>query len=170
MYLSQYTCFLLICKIKTKQERNLIVNHSKYIIPFHNPKTFIKYSQVYFLAYEIFITFALQTNTYNTMDKEREYFDIVEDIVSSYFDVSIEDMKMGNRKSNVTLARGYAMYILHRDLGLSISKIAKEFGRTTRAVFWHISKISSFMEFSHIYKKIYGCLRSSENMPTFVVS
>lgn len=104
------------------------------------------------------------------MDKEREYFVIVEEIVSSYFDVSIEDMKMGNRKSNVTLARGYAMYILHRDLGLSISKIAKEFGRTTRAVFWHISKISSFMEFSHIYKKIYGCLRSSENMPTFVVS
>ena len=74
------------------------------------------------------------------MDKEREYFGIVEEIVSSYFDVSIEDMKMGNRKSNVTLARGYAMYILHRDLGLSISKIAKEFGRTTRAVFWHISK------------------------------
>ena len=104
------------------------------------------------------------------MDKEREYFVIVEDIVSSYFDASIEDMKMGNRKSNVTLARGYAMYILDRDLGLSISKIAKEFGRTTRAVFWHISKISSFMEFSHIYKKIYGFLRSSENMPTFVVS
>lgn len=104
------------------------------------------------------------------MDREREYFGIVEEIVSSYFDVSIEDMKMGNRKSNVTLARGYAMYILHRDFGLSISKIAKEFDRTTRAVFWHIAKISSFMEFSHIYKKIYGCLRSSENMPTFVAS
>ena len=104
------------------------------------------------------------------MDREREYFGIVEEIVSAYFDVSIEDMKMGNRKSNVTLARGYAMYILHRDLGLSISKIAKEFGRTTRAVFWHISKISSLIELKKIKKKIYGCLRSSENMPTFVVS
>ena len=146
-----------------------IQDHIKIIFCFDN-QIFIKYYQVYFLTCEIFVTFALQTNTYNTMCKEREYFVIVEDIVSSYFDVSIEDMKMGNRKCNVTLARGYAMYILHRDFGLSISKIAKEFGRTTRAVFWHISKISSFMEFSHIYKKIYGCLRSSENMPTFVVS
>ena len=127
--------------------------------------------RIYFFAYETFVTFAKRnTKQSNTMDKERELFNCIEDIVASYFDVAIEDMKKGNRKSNVTLARGYAMYILHRDFGLSISKIAKEFGRTTRAVFWHISKISSFMEFSHIYKKIYGCLRSSENMPTFVVS
>lgn len=86
--------------------------------------------------------------------EEKVIIEKVESIVCGFFDVKPQMVINTNRTSQVSLARGYIFYILHKNYNISISKIANTYFRTTRAVFWHIEKITYFLN-QRMYKEIY---------------
>lgn len=86
--------------------------------------------------------------------EEKKIIENIEREVCKYFCVSINSIANNDRTSQVSMARGYIFYILHKDYGLSISKIANTYFRTPRAVFWHINKIKYFLK-QRMYKEIY---------------
>lgn len=79
----------------------------------------------------------------------------VEKDVCRYFCVDKQNVINKNRTSQVSMARGYIFYILHKEYKLSISKIANTYFRTPRAVFWHVNKIKHFLK-QKMYKEIYN--------------
>jgi chromosomal replication initiation ATPase DnaA len=87
--------------------------------------------------------------------EEYKIIDKVEKCVCRHFGVSVQSIINNDKTSQASLARGYIMYVLHVDFSLSISKIAYTYQRTTRAVFWHVEKIKSFLK-QRIYKDIYN--------------
>lgn len=79
----------------------------------------------------------------------------VEKDVCGYFGVDKQNVISKNRTSQVSMARGYIFYILHKEYKLSISKIANTYFRTPRAIFWHVNKIKHFLK-QKMYKEIYN--------------
>lgn len=86
----------------------------------------------------------------------------VEGAVCRYFNISANDLSSNNRNSDITMARGFAIYILHTSFGYSASKLAAEYRRTPRAVFWHVDKISHLIK-QRAYKEMYQTLISDLN-------
>lgn len=94
-----------------------------------------------------------------------EEFQIIERVekdVCNFFGVHKQAIASKERTSQVSMARGYVFYILHKDYGISISKIANTYFRTSRAVFWHIGKIKYFLK-QRMYKEIYNNICKKEN-------
>lgn len=87
-------------------------------------------------------------------EEEKKVIERIEKDVCSFFSVNLQSIINQDRTSQVSMARGYIFYILHKDYGLSISKIANTYFRTPRAVFWHINKIKYFLK-QRMYKEIY---------------
>jgi chromosomal replication initiation ATPase DnaA len=86
---------------------------------------------------------------------ERKIVDDLERCVCSIMSVESEQVKSKNLKTNVTLARGFIFYILHKRYGFSISLISKLYNRSIRNVFWHNDKIEHFLK-QNSYKEIYN--------------
>lgn len=86
--------------------------------------------------------------------EEKNIIEKIEREVCKYFCVSINSIANNDRTSQVSMARGYIFYILHKDYGLSISKISETYYRTSRAVFWHINKVKFLLK-QRMYKEIY---------------
>lgn len=86
----------------------------------------------------------------------------VEKNVCNFFGVSEQAIVNNDRTSQVTMARGYIFYTLHKDFGLSIAKIANTYHRTPRAVFWHVNKIKFLLK-QRMYKEIYSNICESRN-------
>lgn len=78
----------------------------------------------------------------------------VENAVCRYFNVSVDDLASSKRRSDVAMARGLVIYILHKTFHLSASKLAMEYKRTVRAIFWHVDKISYLIK-QRAYKEMY---------------
>lgn len=93
-------------------------------------------------------------NMVKPTDEEFKTIERVEKNVCSFFGVNRQSIVNQDRTSQVSMARGYIFYILHKDYGLSISKIANTYFRTPRAVFWHINKIKFLLK-QRMYKEIY---------------
>ena len=93
---------------------------------------------------------------------EFKIIDNVEKDVCAFFGVNRQAIVNKDRTSQVSMARGYIFYILHKEYGLSISKIANTYLRTNRAVFWHIGKIKYFLK-QRMYKEIYNNICKKEN-------
>ncbi len=93
---------------------------------------------------------------------ERKIVDDLERCVCNVLNVDQEQIKNKNLKTNVTLARGFIFYILHKDYGFSISLISKLYKRSIRNVFWHNDKISHFLKQS-IYKEIHNRIKVGIN-------
>lgn len=94
-----------------------------------------------------------------------EEFKIIEKVekdVCRYFGVDKQAIVNKDRTSQVSMARGYIFYILHKEYGLSIAKIANTYLRTSRAVFWHIGKIKYFLK-QRMYKEIYNNICNKES-------
>ena len=87
---------------------------------------------------------------------------IVENSVCRYFNISSNDLSSKKRNTDTTMARGFAIYILHTSFGYSASKLAAEYRRTPRAVFWHVDKISHLIK-QRAYKEMYQTIISDLN-------
>lgn len=93
-------------------------------------------------------------------EEESILVDRVESAVCRYFNVPTNALVNIDKKANSSMARGYVLYILHVDYKLSIGKLSDTYFRTTRAVFWHISKIKSLIK-QRVYREIYQSIISS---------
>lgn len=97
-------------------------------------------------------------------DDERKIIDGIERTVCRYFGIMCSSIVNNDKTMNVSLARGFIMYKAHVEYGISISKIAGVYCRTSRAVFWHINKIKNFLKVRH-YQEMYlniGNLKNNE--------
>lgn len=93
---------------------------------------------------------------------EQSNIHIVENSVCRYFNITANDLSSKKRNTDTTMARGFAIYILHTSFGYSASKLAAEYRRTPRAVFWHVDKISHLIK-QRAYKEMYQTLISDLN-------
>ena len=90
-----------------------------------------------------------------TTIEEKNLIDNVEKKVCKYFNVDKQAIVNNDRTSQVSMARGFIFYILHKDYELSINKIANTYFRTSRAVFWHVNKVNFLLK-QRMYKEIYS--------------
>lgn len=79
----------------------------------------------------------------------------VERVVCKHFGVKEYEIVSKIRKSQVAMARGYIFFILHTNYNISSGKLSSYYDRTSRAIFWHINKIS-FLLRQRIYKEIFN--------------
>ena len=77
---------------------------------------------------------------------------IIQDIVASYFNLRIEDLKSQRRTRNVAYPRQIAMYLSRKLTDMSLPKIGEEFGGRD-----HTTVI-------HAYEKISENLNTDENL------
>ena len=82
--------------------------------------------------------------------------EIIQDIVSSYFNLRIEDLKSQRRTRNVAYPRQIAMYLSRKLTDMSLPKIGEEFGGRD-----HTTVI-------HAYEKISENLKSDEELQSTI--
>lgn len=87
--------------------------------------------------------------------EEQKVLERIESTICDYFNVDTDSIVNNDRTSNVTLARGFIIYVLHTKYGFSANKLAKTYFRTRRAIFWHLSKIGYIIKKQKMYIKIY---------------
>ena len=63
-----------------------------------------------------------------------------------------------NSTERLSDARSFAIYILHRDEKITINRLAARFGRTPRAIYWHVRKIEDLMKWHEKERQIYKTL------------
>ena len=70
--------------------------------------------------------------------------ELIQDIVSSYFNLKVEDFKSSRRTRNITFPRQIAMYLCRKLTDMSLPKIGEEFGgRDHTTVIHACEKISN---------------------------
>lgn len=82
---------------------------------------------------------------------------IVEESVSKEFAITMEDLKSKKRKRDVILAQDFLYYILHCEYKISVNKIGEMYQRSSRNIFYSLSKTSLLLKDS-IYQTIYAKL------------
>ena len=78
--------------------------------------------------------------------------DSIQDVVSSYFNLRVEDLKSQRRTRNVAYPRQIAMYLSRKLTDMSLPKIGEEFGGRD-----HTTVI-------HAYEKISGNLKTDDSL------
>lgn len=79
----------------------------------------------------------------------------IEEKICNYFGVDKEMLVATSSYRQPSFARSYLWYILHYDCGLSVNKIAKQYGRTPRRINRVVSKIKYLIETQKAYKEHY---------------
>jgi chromosomal replication initiation ATPase DnaA len=87
-------------------------------------------------------------------EDELAKIDLVEKVLCKEFNISENDFASKNSTANVSLARGFLFYFLHKEYNLSAGKLSKYYFRGARAIFWNVSKIG-FLIKQRAYKEIY---------------
>ncbi|GAA0116666.1 chromosomal replication initiator protein DnaA [Clostridium senegalense] len=82
--------------------------------------------------------------------------ELIQDIVSSYYNLKVEDFKSSRRTRNVAFPRQIAMYLSRKLTDMSLPKIGEEFGGRD-----HTTVI-------HAYEKISQALKKDENLQSSV--
>lgn len=82
--------------------------------------------------------------------------DLIQDVVSSYYSLKIDDFKSARRTRNVAFPRQIAMYLSRKLTDMSLPKIGEEFGGRD-----HTTVI-------HAYEKISTALKSDESLQNVV--
>ena len=82
--------------------------------------------------------------------------DLIQDIVSSYFNLRVEDLKSQRRTRNVAYPRQIAMYLSRKLTDMSLPKIGEEFGGRD-----HTTVI-------HAYEKISENLKTDEGLQSMI--
>ncbi|MDF2883840.1 MAG: dnaA, partial [Clostridiaceae bacterium] len=82
--------------------------------------------------------------------------ELIQDVVSSYYSLKIDDFKSSRRTRNVAFPRQIAMYLSRKLTDMSLPKIGEEFGGRD-----HTTVI-------HAYEKISNCLKSDEALQKVV--
>lgn len=81
---------------------------------------------------------------------------LIQEIVSNYFNLNIEDFKSPKRTKNITYPRQMAMYLCRKLTDMSLPKIGEEFGGRD-----HTTVI-------HGYEKISGALNTDDNLKSTI--
>lgn len=82
----------------------------------------------------------------------------IEEKICEHFGVDKEMLVATSSYRQPSFARSYLWYILHYDCGLSVNKIAKQYGRTPRRINRVVSKIKYLIETQKAYKEHYNTL------------
>ncbi|NRX24409.1 chromosomal replication initiator protein DnaA [Clostridium beijerinckii] len=82
--------------------------------------------------------------------------DLIQDVVSSYFNLRVEDLKSQRRTRNVAYPRQIAMYLSRKLTDMSLPKIGEEFGGRD-----HTTVI-------HAYEKISENLKTDDSLQSTV--
>ena len=82
----------------------------------------------------------------------------VNKILCSHFGVRVEDMLEKNKNKNCVQAKAYALYYLHIEKGVSISKLERAYKLHRRVVFYHISKMKAYIGIYSTIRKEYEML------------
>ena len=82
--------------------------------------------------------------------------DIIQDVVSSYFNLRVEDLKSQRRTRNIAHPRQIAMYLSRKLTDMSLPKIGEEFGGRD-----HTTVI-------HAYEKISGNLKTDDSLQSTI--
>ena len=82
--------------------------------------------------------------------------DLIQDIVSSYFNLRVEDLKSQRRTRNVAYPRQIAMYLSRKLTDMSLPKIGEEFGGRD-----HTTVI-------HAYEKISENLKTDNSLQNII--
>ena len=82
--------------------------------------------------------------------------DTIQDVVSSYYNLKVEDLKSQRRTRNVTVPRQIAMYLCRTLTDMSLPKIGEEFGGRD-----HTTVI-------HAYDKISDNLKTDEALQNVI--
>ena len=82
--------------------------------------------------------------------------DLIQDIVSSYYNLKIEDFKSARRTRNIAFPRQIAMYLCRKLTDMSLPKIGEEFGGRD-----HTTVI-------HAYEKISQNVKKDENLENVI--
>lgn len=99
----------------------------------------------------MFFILYLCGKTYTMIEK-------IEEKICEYFGVDKELLVATSSYRQPSFARSYLWYILHYDCGLSVNKIAKQYGRTPRRINRVVSKIKYLIETQKAYKEHYNAL------------
>ncbi len=78
--------------------------------------------------------------------------------VSEFFSIEVSDIRSRDRKRNTSNARAFLWLILHQDMKMSATEIAKRYDRTRRNVFMQISGIKFLTEGPFQENAIYDTL------------
>lgn len=92
------------------------------------------------------------------MQNKNELIKNVEQQVCDFFALPIEDVFSKNTKRDLTLARHFVIYILHKDFGLSNNELAKRHNCSWRNICYICSNINSYLKYDKKYKNYYKCL------------
>lgn len=86
---------------------------------------------------------------------------IIIDIVSKYLNISIDDIKSKNRKSEVTEARNICAFLLKNYTELTLSNIGKELGNRDHSTIINcIKKSKDLIETDNLFaEKVNNCIK-----------
>lgn len=82
--------------------------------------------------------------------------DLIQDIVSSYYSLKVEELKSSRRTRNIAFPRQIAMYLCRKLTDMSLPKIGEEFGGRD-----HTTVI-------HAYEKISGNIKKDESLENVI--
>lgn len=82
----------------------------------------------------------------------------VEKQVCDFFVLPIEEVFSKNTKRNLTLARHFVIYILHKHYAVSLNKLASRYDCSRRNIEITCANIGFFIEHDKKYRNYYNCL------------
>ena len=88
-------------------------------------------------------------------EEDRRLIGKVEKSVCGFLGVREQALSNNDMTIDVSLARGFVMYILHVKYGMSIQKLSLTYFRTKQGIYWQINKIKAFLKLKR-YKDMYS--------------
>ena len=105
------------------------------------------------------ITIEMAEQTLKDMVNEYEKRDIsveyIQEVVSNFYGISVEDIVSKRRTANLTFPRQIAMYLTHKILGLALKKIGENFGgKDHTTVIYACKVISDEYESNAVFRSV----------------
>ena len=91
---------------------------------------------------------------YNQIEKIKN----VEQQVCDFFALPIDDVFSKSTKREFTLARHFAIYLLHKNYEVSNNQLAKRYNCSWRNICYICSNMDSYIKYDKKYKNYYNCL------------
>jgi hypothetical protein len=86
--------------------------------------------------------------SYNAMVSE-----FVKEIVCSYFGIDSDSLNYNTRKREVVKCKQISMYLIHKNLNMSLSKIGRHFQKNHATVIHSVKTIKNYLEWDKDLKK-----------------
>lgn len=87
-------------------------------------------------------------------EEDKRVIGKVEKSVCGFLGVKEQALVNNDMTIDTSLARGFVMYILHVEYGMSIQKLCLTYFRTKQGIYWQINKIKAFLKLKR-YREMY---------------